>query len=142
MPTRFRKVRRQRGSRFHGWGQVGQHRKSGGRGGRGKAGLHKHKWSWVVKYAPDHFGTDSFKPPHQVKMEKWVNVGQLDALHENLPDEKDRKKKEAVVNLVEMGYSKLLGAGAVRGAYTVVAKSFTEAAKAKIEKAGGKIVTG
>ncbi|MEM4427493.1 MAG: 50S ribosomal protein L15, partial [Zestosphaera sp.] len=41
-----------RGSRTHGYGRVGQHRKAGSRGGRGAAGLHKHKWTWVVKYHP------------------------------------------------------------------------------------------
>ena len=35
MATRFRKSRRQRGSRYCGWGQVGQHRQSGSRGGIG-----------------------------------------------------------------------------------------------------------
>ena len=35
MATRLRKSRKQRGSRFCGWGQIGQHRASGSRGGVG-----------------------------------------------------------------------------------------------------------
>ncbi|HEW93674.1 MAG TPA: 50S ribosomal protein L15, partial [Thermoprotei archaeon] len=35
MPHRYRKTRWQRGSRTYGWGRVGQHRKSGSRGGYG-----------------------------------------------------------------------------------------------------------
>ncbi|RLG12033.1 MAG: 50S ribosomal protein L15, partial [Thaumarchaeota archaeon] len=31
MPTRWRKSRKHRGSRTCGWGQIGQHRKSGSR---------------------------------------------------------------------------------------------------------------
>lgn len=139
MPTRLRKIRRQRGSRTHGWGQVGQHRGSGSKGGTGKAGLHKHKWSWTVKYAPNHFGHDSLKPPNQLKAEKWINVGQLDVLY-GIREIDNRK--EATINLVEMGYDKLLGAGFVSNAYTIFAKSFTPSAKTKIEKAGGKLVKG
>nr|MDQ3961331.1 50S ribosomal protein L15 [Thermoproteota archaeon] len=48
MATRFRKSRRQRGSRYCGWGQVGQHRQSGSRGGVGGAGKHKHFWIRTV----------------------------------------------------------------------------------------------
>jgi len=33
MATRLRKSRRQRGTRYCGWGQIGQHRQSGSRGG-------------------------------------------------------------------------------------------------------------
>ncbi|MEM2955643.1 MAG: 50S ribosomal protein L15, partial [Nitrososphaerales archaeon] len=71
MPTRLRKTRKLRGSRTVGYGQVGQHRKSGSRGGKGKAGLHKHKWSWTVKYAPNYFGRDEFKPPRRTVAKKW-----------------------------------------------------------------------
>lgn len=63
MPTRLRKVRKQRGSRTHGYGQVGQHRHSGKQGGHGNAGLHKHKWSWLIINDPNHFGRDPFRPP-------------------------------------------------------------------------------
>src|SRR5439155_23476524 len=78
MPTRLRKVRRLRGSRTHGYGQIGQHRHSGKQGGHGNAGLHKHKWSWMIKYEPDHFGRDDFVPPGYPKVERWMNVGDLD----------------------------------------------------------------
>ncbi|MEM0231544.1 MAG: hypothetical protein QXG78_00335, partial [Candidatus Methanomethyliaceae archaeon] len=63
---REKKVRKQRGSRTYGWGTVGQHRKSGMRGGFGNAGLHKHKWSWTIKYGKDHFGKYGFIRPKAV----------------------------------------------------------------------------
>ena len=53
MPHKLRKIRKQRATRYHGWGQVGQHRKSGGRGGKGKAGGRKHFWIRTVKYEKD-----------------------------------------------------------------------------------------
>ncbi len=128
MPTRVRKARKYRGSRTHGYGQIGQHRHSGSRGGHGDAGLHKHKWSWMLKYDPDHFGRDPFRPPVQTKADTWANVGDLDAL-----------AKGKTLDLTAMGIQKLLGSGAVSGAYDVRVGAFTKKAQAKIEAAGGKI---
>ena len=136
MPTRLRKVRKQRGSRFHGWGQVGQHRGAGSRGGRGNAGLMKHKWTWTVKYDPDHFGSKGFIPPSQVKDKKWINIGQLDNLVLN--KSKDNSQIQ-ILNLNEMGYDKLLGQGQVKKIYNIIVNKISANAKNKIEKAGGKI---
>ena len=128
MPTRSRKARKYRGSRTHGYGQIGQHRHSGKQGGHGNAGLHKHKWSWMIKYDPDHFGRDPFKPPGYIRPQVWVNVGEL-----------GRLAKGKVVDLTSMGVQKLLGSGAVGGAYDVKVGLFTKRAQAKIEAAGGSI---
>ena len=137
MPTRARKARRYRGTRTHGYGQIGQHRHSGSRGGHGKAGLHKHKWSWLNSAAgklamPSHFGRDPFKAPGMahVKPSTWVNVGELGSLAMG--------KKE--LDLAAMGFEKLLGSGAAGGPYIVKVGSFTKKAQAKIEAAGGKIL--
>lgn len=129
MPTRIRKSRKYRGSRTHGYGQIGQHRHSGSRGGHGNAGLHKHKWSWLIKYDPDHFGRDPFRPPGHAKPTTWANVGDLDTL-----------AKGNSVDLTSMGIQKLLGSGTVREPYEVKVSFFTKRAQAKIEAAGGKIV--
>ena len=130
MPTRLRKGRRYRGTRTHGYGQVGQHRHSGKQGGHGNAGLHKHKWSWLVINDPDHFGRDPFRPPGYPKPARWLNVGQLDAIAEG----------KNSVDLSSMGVEKLLGSGTVAGIYEVRVGSFTKRAQAKIEAAGGKVV--
>ena len=42
MPTRLRKTRKLRGGRHMGWGQVGQHRARGHKGGLGQSGMLKH----------------------------------------------------------------------------------------------------
>jgi len=128
LPTRARKSRKYRGSRTHGYGQIGQHRHSGSRGGHGNAGLHKHKWSWLIKNDPDHFGRDPFRPPGYVKPKNWANVGDLDTLSSGKS-----------VDLTSMGIQKLLGSGTVSGAYAVRVDYFTKRAQAKIEAAGGKI---
>ena len=130
MPTRARKARRYRGMRTHGYGQIGQHRHSGKQGGHGNAGLHKHKWSWMILYDPDHFGRDPFRPPGHIRPERWVNVGALDGIANGARS----------LDLASMGVDKLLGAGEVGGAYEVKVGSFTKKAQAKIEAAGGKIL--
>lgn len=139
MPTRLRKIRKQRGSRYCGWGQVGQHRRSGGRGGRGKAGLHKHKWSWTVKYAPDYFGEKGFIPPTQKTVERWINVSQLDDIAAHLAA---GKGDIPVIDLTGMSCDKLLGQGQVKRAYQVIVDRFSENAKRKIVEAGGVIGSG
>lgn len=116
--------------RTHGYGQIGQHRHSGSRGGHGNAGLHKHKWSWLIINDPDHFGRDPFRPPGHVKPSTWVNVGELGSLAMG--------RKE--LDLTELGFEKLLGSGAAGGPYIVKVGSFTKKAQAKIEAAGGKIL--
>jgi len=116
--------------RTHGYGQVGQHRHSGKQGGHGNAGLHKHKWSWMILNDPDHFGRDPFRPPGHVRPTRWVNVGQLDGLANGAKS----------LDLSSMGIDRLLGSGGVGTAYEVKVDSFTKKAQAKIEAAGGKIL--
>ena len=116
--------------RTHGYGQIGQHRHSGKQGGHGNAGLHKHKWSWMILNDPDHFGRDPFRPPGHVRAKKWVNIGQLDGLARGAES----------LDLSAMGVGKLLGAGEVSGAYQVRVDFITKKAQAKIEAAGGKIL--
>jgi large subunit ribosomal protein L15 len=137
LPTRLRKVRKQRGSRTHGYGQIGQHRHSGKQGGHGNAGLHKHKWSWLILNDPDHFGRDPFRPPSYHKTTKWANVGDLG----NFAEDGESKGGAVSIDLVAKGIEKLLGGGDVKRAFNVKVSSYTERAKQKLEEAGGKILT-
>ena len=105
---------------------------------RDRAGLHKHKWSWTVKYAPDHFGKDKLKSRSPDWMDRWINVGQLDHLAEKLRLTGDKP----TIDLTALGYAKLLGGGVVRGSYRVRVNLYTESAKEKIEAAGGELVAG
>ncbi len=143
MPTKDRKVRRQRGSRTHGWGQVGQHRARGGRGGTGKAGLDKHKWSYVIKYDPTYGEKKGFVSTKALgKKVSIINVGKLDDLADKLESEKklERKEKKIFLDLESLGYDKLLGTGEIAKPMLVKVASYSEAASRKLEDAGGQIL--
>lgn len=141
MPHKKRKVRKKRGSRTHGYGQVGQHRGGGQRGGHGKVGFHKHKWTYTVKYDPDRFAKHGFKP-YRRKEVVAINVGKLDEQIGMLLDSKQAKKtKNGIkVNLNSLGYDKLLAKGRVTHPLIVQVDFWTKSAAKKIEEAGGKIL--
>lgn len=137
MASRLRKTRKLRGSRTHGWGQVGQHRASGHKGGLGVSGQLKHHFSSMLKNDPDHFGHDSSHPPHPNITRKWLNVRDLDGLFEKLGSKEGEKK---VLDLSSKGYDKLLGGGQLKEAYTVKIKQITASAEEKIKQAGGEVL--
>jgi large subunit ribosomal protein L15 len=137
MATRLRKSRKQRGTRYCGWGQIGQHRASGSRGGVGGAGKHKHFWIRTVIEEPDHFGHDSFNSLNPKVVRKWVDVGQLDSLFARYGSLKDNGK--AFLDLTALGYGKLLGGGKLQSAISLKVTQFSATAKQKIESAGGEI---
>ena len=138
MAHRFRKTRKHRGSRNCGWGQVAQHRASGHKGGLGNAGLLKHHFSTMLKEDPDHFGHDSTHPPHPNIIKKWTSVRELDDIFANSGKDEQGKK---IIDLVGLGYDKLLGGGQVKNAYTVKIKQFTKSAQEKVKQAGGEVLT-
>ncbi|HZC88350.1 MAG TPA: uL15 family ribosomal protein [Nitrososphaera sp.] len=138
MATRFRKSRRQRGSRYCGWGQIGQHRQAGSRGGIGGAGKHKHFWVRTVIEEPDHFGHDPFNSFNRNLVQKWINVRDLDAVF-NKHGKTDESGK-VILDLTSLGYDKLLGGGSITGAYAIKIAKLSENAKAKIEAAGGEVI--
>jgi len=139
MPHKLRKIRKQRGSRTHGWGRVGQHRAGGSRGGHGKAGFHKHKWSYVIKYEPDYFGKKGFTSPKSVRRKvNVINVGVLDEMAEKLSARKEKDK--FFIDLESLGYTKLLGAGNVTKPLIVKVPSCSSSATEKVKEAGGQIL--
>ena len=143
MPHKDRKVRRQRGSRTHGWGQVGQHRARGGRGGTGKAGLDKHKWTYVVKHDPTYWLKIGFVSTRTLgKKVNIINIGKLDDLAAKLESTRKLEKKENKIflDLKGLGYDKLLGTGKVAKSMIVKIESCSEAASRKLEASGGKIL--
>lgn len=142
---REKKSRKMRGSRTHGYGRVGQHRKAGSRGGRGAAGMHKHKWTWVVKYHPDWFGKHGFKNPNPaiVKDEiKAINLKELSEKIEELLRENKLKQENnlILINLEELGYNKLLGEGSISKPVKIITPRATKTAVEKVKKAGGEVL--
>ncbi len=138
MATRLRKTRKFRGSRTHGWGQVGQHRASGHKGGLGISGQLKHHFSSMLKDDPDHFGHDSTHPPHPNVTKKWASVRDLDDLFAKFGKKEGEKK---VIDLSGNGFDKLLGGGKISNAYTVKIKQSTSSAQEKVKQAGGEVLS-
>jgi len=139
MPHKLRKTRKKRGSRTVGYGRVGQHRKSGSKGGR-KAGRHKHLWSYVVKYEPEYFGKKGFVSPKSLRRkEKIINVRELDKIAEKFSTEKEKGK--FYIDLDALGFTKLLGTGKVEKPLIVKVASCSSSAAEKIKEAGGQILT-
>jgi len=137
MATRLRKSRKQRGSRFCGWGQIGQHRASGSRGGVGGAGKHKHFYIRTVMEEPDHFGHEQFHALRKTDVSKWVNIKDLNQL---MKYSKVSEEGKTVLDLGELGYEKLLGTGRVDGSFTIKVKRIAQSAKEKINQAGGEVL--
>jgi large subunit ribosomal protein L15 len=128
-----KKVRKFRGKRSYGYGSHKKHRGGGSRGGRGKAGMHKHKWSYTVKYDPDHFGSHGFSRSFaKDKRPRSINLRDLDTIA------KKTGKKD--IDLAELGYDKVLGTGKLSGALNIKAKLFSKKALEKIESMGGKAI--
>jgi large subunit ribosomal protein L15 len=136
--TRLRKSRKQRASRYCGWGQIGQHRLSGSRGGVGGSGKHKHFWIRTVIEEPDHFGHGSLNSHRKNFIRKWANLRDLSQM---LSFNKDSEKNgEVQLNLTGLGIGKLLGTGMVDKKLIIKVPSVSEAAKKKVESVGGKII--
>ena len=124
------KTKKYRGSRTHGRGKKAG-RGAGLKGGRGNAGLHKHKYMYMLKYMPDHFGRRGFKRPQElIKEDKTINVGLLE---ERFPNVKE-------INLEEKGFDKLLGAGVVNKPLVIKVPKASKRAIEKIESKGGKVI--
>ena len=114
----------------HGRGKKGG-RGAGLRGGRGNAGLLKHKYMHMTKNMPDHFGRHGFKRPQSIlKKDKTINVGSL--------EKEFSGKKE--IDLTKEGYDKLLGGGAVKTKLKIKVEKASQNAVDKIEGKGGQVI--
>jgi len=138
MPHRLRKIRKNRGSRTHGWGRVGQHRRTGSKGRR-NAGRHKALWSYVIKYDPAYYSKVGFTSPKSLRHEaKIINVGMLNGIAAILSTENQVDK--TVVDLAALGYTKLLGTGRVTKPLLIKVASCSKSAAEKVKNAGGQVL--
>ncbi|MCK4286083.1 MAG: uL15 family ribosomal protein, partial [Candidatus Lokiarchaeota archaeon] len=126
MRKHARKVRKMRGERTHGYGKVGQHRKTGQRAGRGKTTQwKKSKKSYYLKQKelgfpdPDwDMGKKGFKRPQDINriyQVNTLNVKDLDLKIDNfVMDKKATKSGNSYsINLNEINIQKLLGNGEI-----------------------------
>ena len=136
-----KKVRKRRGYRQHGYGRIGQHRKGGQRGGKGKTGGKKHDWTYVTAHDPTRFGKHGFHRHSKLRQDHTtINVGEI---ARNLPQfmegKQPAKGTPITIDLTAHGYEKVLGAGRISVPLTITAPLFTHRAAEKIKAAGGKI---
>ncbi len=123
-----------------GWGQVGQHRKAGGRGGKGRAGGRKHFWLRTVKYEPERFRKVGFLPPSAKKPAPvTINVGELEDLARAILTDYGVKGGNEL-DLTSLGIDKVLGRGSIGVALNIKVSEITSSAQEKIEEAGGSII--
>lgn len=105
-------------------------RGAGKRGGRGNAGMNKHRVMYRIKYMPNHWGMHGFnRDPSLRNVSVTVNVGQLE----------DMAAGADSIDLTELGIDKLLGSGRISTALSVTVESASAKAIEKIEAAGGSI---
>ncbi len=131
-----------RGSRTHGRGKKAG-RGAGLRGGRGNAGLHKHKWISVVKYCPDYFGHHGFKRPQSVVCDKvTMNLSEVEQALPSMAKDGFAVQKDGKwsVDLTKMGVDKLLGSGRIDTAISVKVAEASATALEKLKSAGGTLV--
>lgn len=131
-----------RGSRTHGRGKKAG-RGAGLRGGRGNAGLHKHKWIWIVKYDPEHFGHHGFKRPQSVVYSKiTINLSEIEQSLPSLSRDGFAVEKEGkwTVDLTKLGVDKLLGSGRISTPLTIRVSEASASAQEKLKKAGGSLL--
>lgn len=96
------------------------------------AGSTKHRWTWIVKYAPDHFkGKGMPKIPR--KRMKEINVWEINKLILDGGLEKGPDGRY-LANLPEF---KVLGTGKLDFPVVVRAGAFSKGAVEKIKGAGG-----
>lgn len=144
MIRKTRKIRKMRGSRTVGGGCSKKRRGAGHRGGRGMAGGHKHKWTWMVKYDPDHFGKYGFKRPlKSIKIFNTVNLDYLDEKSEELLKKglAQKENDKIVIDVTDLGFNKVLGRGRITKPLIVKSPKFSNLAVKKIEEVGGGVLT-
>ncbi|KAF4307140.1 iron-sulfur cluster assembly 2 like mitochondrial [Botryosphaeria dothidea] len=143
MPTRLTKTRKHRGHVSAGHGRIGKHRKHPG--GRGLAGGQHHHRTNMDKYHPGYFGKVGMRYFHKTQQQFWKPVVNLDKLWSLIPSEKrdayisaKSTDKAPVIDLLPLGYSKVLGKGRIPNVPIVVrARYVSKEAERKIKEAGG-----
>jgi large subunit ribosomal protein L15 len=138
MPTNKRS--KYRGSRTCGGGTHKNRRGAGNRGGRGRAGINAHHFvKWYKEMGGPVFGKDGFSNSSQTTV-TVIDVGIIDQIIPSLLAQGIAKNEGdvIVINAADMGIEKVLGSGKVTKKMNISAQAFSESAKAKIEKMGGK----
>lgn len=135
------KTKKYRGSLYGRGKKAG--RGKGKRGGKGMAGLGKHRWIWMIKNMPDHYGSHGFVRHGQARQRRSINVGEIDRNSESLIKSgvASLNDDRVTIDLEKMGYNILLGGGQVGRPFIIKVGKATERAVEKIKNAGGEVET-
>ena len=133
MQRHKKRVKRLRGHRTHGRGLAKHGRGSGSWKGRGSVKRGRSRL-YIMKYEPERMPTYKdnigFWSVKQLRMDqKGINLRDLVKL-----------SQEKEIDVTKFGYTKVIGGGDLAKPLIVKALFFSESAKQKIEKAGGKAV--
>lgn len=116
-------------SRYHGRGKKAG-RGAGLRGGRGNAGINKHRLMTRLKYMPGHWGMHGFnRHPSLRKVNVSINLIQVSQMAEG-----------DSIDLGQLGYDKLLGSGRIDRALEITVAAASARAITKVEAAGGSVI--
>jgi large subunit ribosomal protein L15 len=131
-----RKKHRLRGNRTHGKGNTKNKRGAGVRGGRGKAGSDKHKYS---KYYLSFGVKKRLKPKPR---NKSINLGELNELLDKLVEKGKIVLKENVyvIDGKNFPFSKITSRGEILKPIEVKGVKLSQRAREKIMQSNGKIV--
>ena len=117
-------------------------RGKGKKGGNGMAGLGKHRWIWMVKYDPLHYGGKGFTSHHYPKPPVAISLTELETLYPSLEKKGYVESGEVpVVNLKKAGIDKLLGSGELNLKVRVIVSKATEKALSKLSASGSTVET-
>ncbi|MGC8505923.1 MAG: uL15 family ribosomal protein [Thermoplasmata archaeon] len=130
------RTKKQRGGHYGRGMKAG--RGKGKRGGSGMAGLGKHRWIWMVKYDPEHFGGHGFTSHHPGEPKVPLSLGELASLIENLKSRGFVNDQNGIaeIDLKTAGYHKLLGSGEFRLKSRIIIPEATEKAINKLSAYG------
>lgn len=121
------------GRRRFGRGNVKNRRGSGNKGGRGAAGLHKHKFTWVTKNDPTYFGKHGFSRPNR----KSVDIINLYEIENRIKQGTLEKKGDGFYFEFD---GKILSTGDLSKAVTIKARAWSKNVEEKVKKSGGSLV--
>lgn len=137
------RTRKYAGDRTFGGGNKKNRRGKGSRGGRGRAGYHKHKWMHTIKYE-FHELMMKHKGFHNVTSRKikTITLEEINKLVERGKMDKNQKseKNERLLTELSLPNQKVLATGFLLHPVKITASAFSAGAKQKIEKAGGSAI--
>lgn len=113
-------------------------RGKGKRGGHGMAGLNKHKFVWLLKNDPKHYGVHGFTSHHPGVGDVPLTLSELSTRLEYLKEKGFAKMDGEIltINLTEAGFTKLLGSGDFREKSKIIVEKATEKALNKLSPLG------